>query len=84
MNGFQNNWSSLDKIFHILQVNSTLFVVNMKVIVLMSCLGLSHKNPYIPVQSGQSIFDIMQVMVSCGVQRYADNIKCLILRRKYN
>jgi CBS domain-containing protein len=31
--------------------------------------GLSHKNPYIPVQSGTSIFDIIQIMVSCGVQR---------------
>eukprot|EP00026_Physarum_polycephalum_P009467 Phypoly_transcript_09592.p1 GENE.Phypoly_transcript_09592~~Phypoly_transcript_09592.p1 ORF type:complete len:336 (+),score=50.52 Phypoly_transcript_09592:75-1082(+) len=31
--------------------------------------GLSHKNPYIPVQPGTSIFDIIQIMVSCGVQR---------------
>jgi len=31
--------------------------------------GLSHKNPYIPVQLGTPIFDIIQVMVTSGVQR---------------
>jgi len=31
--------------------------------------GLSHKNPYIPVQSGANIYEIIQVMVTCGVQR---------------